>query len=103
MVALERLDLDAGDLTRMPQVVARTCVGRNAAVDQPGLDLAAADHRAAVVRRDLVGVAEMVERGMADDHQVDMVEAGRTWSPRPGFWSRKGSQRMRRPSLVTIS
>ena len=64
-------------LTRMPQVVARIWLGGNAAVHQPGLHLAAADDRAAIFRGDLVGVAEMVEGGVAHHHQIDMVELGR--------------------------
>ena len=76
-MAFERLDLDARDLDADAPGRGADLARRNAAIHQPGLDLAAADDRTAVFRGDLVGVAEMVERRVADDDQVDMVELGR--------------------------
>ena len=92
VMAFERLDLDAGDLDADAPGRGADLLGGDAAVHQPGLDLAAADDRAAVLRGDLVGVAEMVEGRVADHHQIDLVEARSISSRRPGFWSRNGSQ-----------
>ena len=77
VMAFERLDLDAGDLDADAPGGGADLLGRNAAIHQPGLDLAAADDRAAIFGGDLVGVAEMVEGRVADDDEIDLVEIAR--------------------------
>ena len=62
MMAFERLDLDAGNLEADAPGRGADLLGWNAAIHQPGLDLAAADDRAAVFRGYFVCVAEMVAR-----------------------------------------
>src|SRR5665213_3526303 len=47
---------------------------RDSFCHQPGLDLASADHRTAVTCGNLVSVAEMIERGMGNQDQINAVE-----------------------------
>ncbi len=97
MVAFERLDLDAGDLDPDAPGRGADLLGRNAAIHQPGLDLAAADDRAAILGGDLVGVAEMVEGRVADDHQIDLVEVARLGQRTRISGRGTDRSRMRRP------
>ena len=70
-MAFHRLDFDAGNFDTDSPGRGADLRRRNALGHQPCLDFATADNRTAIVQSDFVGIAEMIECSVGDNHKVD--------------------------------
>jgi hypothetical protein len=74
MVALDWVDLDAGDFHRNAPRRGANLLTWQPLCHQVVLDLTAADHRRGVFAGDVFSVAEVIESGMRNDYEIDTIE-----------------------------